>query len=32
MSYEVRREIFERGYVVVLLFFDLVRDEVVLIE
>lgn len=32
MSYEVWWEIFECGYVVVLLFFDLVCDEVVLIE
>ncbi len=32
MSHEVRREIFERGHAAVLLPFDPVRDEVVLIE
>ncbi len=32
MSGEVRREIFERGHAAVLLPFDPVRDEVVLIE
>ena len=32
MSGEVRREIFERGHAAVLLPFDQVRDEVVLIE
>lgn len=32
MSGEVRREIFERGHAAVLLPFDPVRDEVVLVE
>ncbi len=32
MSHEVRREIFRRGHATVLLPFDPVRDEVVLIE